>query len=65
MFQKSKKYVFILLISLLPGVAFAAVAYKEKIHYEAVTPAQPTSVEEGKSHNEKPSGAYNIRWLST
>jgi len=48
MFQKSKKTIFLLLISLLPGVALSAVAYKEKIHYEAVTPAQPTSVAEGK-----------------
>ncbi len=43
--QKSTNIVFLLLIGLLPGVALSAVTYKEKIHYEMVTPPQPTSVE--------------------
>ena len=34
--------------SLIPGIALAAISYKEKIHYELVSPAQPTSVDEGK-----------------
>ena len=45
MLQKSKKICFLLLVSLVPGVAFSGVIYKEKIHYELVTPPQPTSVE--------------------
>ena len=32
-------------LALLPGLAFAAPAYKEKIHYERVLPAQPTSTD--------------------
>jgi thiol:disulfide interchange protein DsbA len=30
-------------LAILPGLAMAAPAYKEKIHYELVLPAQPTS----------------------
>ena len=33
---------------LVPGLVLAAPTYKEKIHYERVLPAQPTSVEDGK-----------------
>jgi len=32
-------------LALLPGLAFAAPTYKEKIHYERVLPAQPTSTD--------------------
>ena len=32
-------------LALLPGLAIAAPSYKEKIHYELVMPAQPTSTD--------------------
>ncbi|WP_455201606.1 thiol:disulfide interchange protein DsbA/DsbL [Kaarinaea lacus] len=32
-------------LALLPGIALAAPTYKEKIHYERVLPAQPTSTD--------------------
>ena len=33
---------------LVPGLVLAAPTYKEKIHYERVLPAQPTTTEDGK-----------------
>jgi len=41
-----KKWVILLCsLCILPGLAYAATDYKEKIHYESILPAQPTSTD--------------------